>query len=131
MPKKRAVPEFKSEEEELTFWDMHEPEEFDDGPADEIIMAIKASKEEPVTQAARRMDMPKRKRLHVVPRGDGWAVVREGGKRARSRHNTQGAAVKAARAAAKNERGQLIVHRADGKIREERTYRHDTYPPRG
>ena len=50
MSRKTAVPEFdREEEEELAFWDEHEPEEFDDGPADEIIMAIKPTKKKPVT----------------------------------------------------------------------------------
>ncbi len=37
----RKVPEFKSEEEELSFWDKHDPEDFDAGPAEDVILDIK------------------------------------------------------------------------------------------
>lgn len=49
MPRERTVPRQDTEEEELAFWDEHEPEEFDEGPAHEIIMAIRPTKKKPVT----------------------------------------------------------------------------------
>jgi hypothetical protein len=33
----RTIPDFRSEEEELRFWDQHDPSDFDDGPADVIV----------------------------------------------------------------------------------------------
>jgi hypothetical protein len=33
----RAIPDFRSEGEELRFWDQHDPTEFDAGPADIIV----------------------------------------------------------------------------------------------
>ena len=42
MPDKlNAVPAFVSEDEELAFWDEHDPEEFDDGPADDVIWDLR------------------------------------------------------------------------------------------
>lgn len=35
--------------DELLFWDEHDPEEFDDGPAEEIILAIKPQRKKAVT----------------------------------------------------------------------------------
>jgi len=131
MPKKKAVPEFKSEAEELAFWDEHDPEEFDDGPADEIIMAIKMTESRHGARPGSGTRTREPRPLHVVPRDGGWAVIREGGSRALCRHSTQQEALVAAREAAMKERGQLIVHRADGTIREERTYRRAPCPPRG
>ena len=41
--------------------------------------------------------MTKGKPVHVVPRGDRWAVQREGGQRATSLHDTQAEAERAGR----------------------------------
>ncbi len=48
MPRK-YIPDFKSEEEELEFWDTHRIEDYDDGPADDIIWDIKPEKKKRVT----------------------------------------------------------------------------------
>lgn len=45
--------------------------------------------------------MPGKRDLHVVPRGDQWAVVRENADRASSLHSTQRAAVDSARTTAR------------------------------
>src|SRR5947209_17575235 len=55
--------------------------------------------------------------FHVVPSGDGWAVKKEGNERSSSTHETQKAAIDAAREMAK-EGDELVIHRADGTIRE-------------
>ncbi len=40
----KKVPEFRTKEEELAFWDKHDPEAFDAGPAKDIILDIKAKR---------------------------------------------------------------------------------------
>ena len=75
--------------------------------------------------------MAKGKRYHVTPTPEGWQVKAEGAKRAVAREERKDAAVRAGREAAKNQQGQLIVHRQDGRIQEERTYRKDPHPPKG
>jgi len=59
--------------------------------------------------------------FHVVPHGEGWAVKKEGVERAHSTHETQKAAIDAARDAAK-EGDEIVIHRTDGTIREQVTY---------
>uniref|UniRef100_A0A7C4CBI3 DUF2188 domain-containing protein n=1 Tax=candidate division WOR-3 bacterium TaxID=2052148 RepID=A0A7C4CBI3_UNCW3 len=76
--------------------------------------------------------MPERKVVHVVPHGDQWAVRSEGSERAASVHSTQAEAIGAARTIAVNAGlGQVVVHRPDGRIREEHTYGRDPFPPKG
>lgn len=59
--------------------------------------------------------------LHVVPHEQGWAVKREGNERATSTHATQKDAIESARELAK-EYDDIVIHRADGTIRERVTY---------
>jgi hypothetical protein len=59
--------------------------------------------------------------LHVVPRDQAWAVRREGSDRVSSTHPTQKEAIDAARELAK-EQDDIVIHRADGTIRERVTY---------
>jgi len=59
--------------------------------------------------------------LHVVPHDQGWAVKREGNDRTSSTHNTQKDAIESARELAK-EQDDIVIHRADGTIRERVTY---------
>ena len=53
MPKektaKKLIPHFESEEEEIEFWDKHDLEEFAWEPADDIVLAIKPERKQPVT----------------------------------------------------------------------------------
>lgn len=56
------------------------------------------------------------KRIHVVPHGSGWATRREGATRVGSTHSTQADATQAARGTAIRERGEVIIHRPDGRI---------------
>ena len=50
-------------------------------------------------------------KVHVVPNGEGWAVKKEGNERVSSTHETQKAAIDAAREMAK-EGDELVIHRA-------------------
>lgn len=67
---------------------------------------------------------------HVVPRDDGWAVRGEGNKRDTSHHDTQKEAIDAARDIAINQRGEVVIHGRDGKIRDKDSYGNDPCPPR-
>jgi hypothetical protein len=69
---------------------------------------------------------------HVVPRGDigGWAVQREGARRASSLHPTQADAIDAGRQLAQNEHLELFIHGRDGRIRDRDSYGSDPFPPR-
>lgn len=63
--------------------------------------------------------------IHVIPRGDGWAVRREGAARISGAFETQGQALKAARPAAQRERADVVTHGRDGRIRESVSYGSD------
>lgn len=72
--------------------------------------------------------MPQRQVFHSSPSGDGWKVTQSG--RTISNHATQASAEdEAIRLAKKAESdgglGQAVLHKSDGKIREERTYGKD------
>lgn len=71
------------------------------------------------------------KRIHVVPHGSGWATRREGASRVGSVHSTQTAATNTARGTAIRERGEVVIHRPDGRIRDANSYGTDPYPPKG
>lgn len=58
------------------------------------------------------------KRIHVVPHNQGWATRREGATRVSSVHPTQTAATQQARTTAIRERGEVIIHRPNGQIRD-------------
>jgi len=45
----REIPAFKSLEEEFEFWETHDPEDYADGIADDIVLAIKPRPRVPVT----------------------------------------------------------------------------------
>jgi uncharacterized protein YdaT len=75
--------------------------------------------------------MANRNRHHVVPHDNGWAVRREGSERASSVTRTKEQAVEQARDIAQRERGEVIIHRENGTIQEERSYGNDPFPPRG
>ena len=46
-------------------------------------------------------------------------------------HNTQAGATQAARGTAVRERGEVIIHRPDGRIRDANSYGNDPFPPKG
>jgi Uncharacterized protein conserved in bacteria (DUF2188) len=66
-----------------------------------------------------------------VPRDGEWVVEREGATRASSRHRTQAEADERARAVARREQAELIVHGRDGKIRHRESYGNDPASSRG
>jgi pyruvate/2-oxoglutarate dehydrogenase complex dihydrolipoamide acyltransferase (E2) component len=66
--------------------------------------------------------MAKRSPVHVEPRKKGWAVVREGNKRATSVHLTQAEAAKEGRDIAHRDETEFFLHAQDGSIREHNSY---------
>jgi uncharacterized protein (TIGR02271 family) len=60
--------------------------------------------------------------VHVEPRENGWAVVREGSERATSLHQTQAEAAKEGRSIARREETEFYLHAQDGRVREHRNY---------
>jgi hypothetical protein len=56
--------------------------------------------------------------IHVVPSADGWAVKREGQDEPLSTHDRQDDAITAGREQARQDEVELVVHGADGRIRE-------------
>ena len=71
------------------------------------------------------------KNQHVVPHNGAWAVRGAGNERATSVHETQGAAIDAARAIARNQQSELLIHGRNGQIRERDSFGGDPFPPRG
>jgi len=55
---------------------------------------------------------------HVVPYDGDWAVRREGNKRITSKHRKQSTAIRKAKSIAKKHQADVIIHRADGTIRD-------------
>lgn len=73
----------------------------------------------------------KKPQQHVVPRPDGWAVIKSNGLRASSTHNTQKQAIEAGRTLAQNQGTELVIHGRNGQIREKNSYGNDPFPPKG
>lgn len=71
------------------------------------------------------------KNQHVVPHDGGWAVRGAGNTRATSIHDTQAAAIDAARDIARNQASELLIHGRNGQIRDRDSYGGDPFPPRG
>lgn len=71
--------------------------------------------------------MPLAKRnVHVVLHKDmKWAVMREGGSRSRSKHETKEEAIMAAREMAQRDRVELVIHNRDGTISDSDSYGND------
>ena len=59
---------------------------------------------------------------HVVPYEGDWAVRREGNKRITSKHRKQSTAIRKAKSIAKKHQADVIIHRADGTIRDRINY---------
>lgn len=58
MPRRKqgpVIPHFRNEEEELRFWDTHDWKDYDDGPATDIILALKPT---PKTRVTMWLDTP-------------------------------------------------------------------------
>jgi uncharacterized protein YdaT len=75
--------------------------------------------------------MPNKGDVHVVPKGDQWAVEVEGNERASSIHDSQEQAISAGREIAMHNHSELLVHGEDGKIRERDTYGKDPVSSKG
>ena len=67
---------------------------------------------------------------HVVPHPEGWAVKGEGNQRASSVRDTQAQAISDAQQIAKNQGGEVVIHRRNGQIRDSDSYGGDPCPPR-
>jgi len=55
---------------------------------------------------------------HVVPYQEDCAVRREGNKRITSKHRKQSTAIRKAKSIARKRKADVIIHRADGTIRD-------------
>src|SRR5215218_5875371 len=67
--------------------------------------------------------MAQKPAVHIELRGEEWAVVREGNKRATSTHPTQSEAAERGRELARRDKSEFFLHSQDGQIREHRDYR--------
>jgi Uncharacterized protein conserved in bacteria (DUF2188) len=74
--------------------------------------------------------MSRKRDIHVVPRSDGWAKIKEGADRAGGTFDTQGEAIESAREQARRENVEVVIHRPDGRIRDSDSYGNDPFPPR-
>ena len=76
--------------------------------------------------------MRKRQKVHVSPYKKGWKLQKEGTKKPLKTFKTKKKAVSfGIKEAKKPLLGQIIIHKKDGTIQEERTYGKDPYPPKG
>jgi hypothetical protein len=82
-------------------------------------------------QAQETAGATKKKPIHVTPRDDGWAVMREGNQRASSVHSTQKEAEKVGRQAARKEKTEFFLHNRQGQIRERESYGSDPRSSKG
>jgi uncharacterized protein YdaT len=76
--------------------------------------------------------MAKRTVSHVTHDNGQWKVKKENAQRASSVHDTKKEAVDQAIEQAKQKKpSQVIIHKKDNTIQEERTYGNDPHPPDG
>lgn len=71
------------------------------------------------------MKKSRKRNWHVIPYAGEWAVKREGAKRISKRFSTQRLAIAFARNVARINECEVIIHRADGTIRDSDTYGHE------
>lgn len=72
------------------------------------------------------------KNQHVLPHPDGgWQVKGAGNSRATIRTETQRESINTARAIARNQQSELVIHRRNGQIREKDSHGNDPFPPKG
>lgn len=74
--------------------------------------------------------MAKKPGIEVVPRGDQWAVQKQGAQRASSIHDNKAPAVKQATQQAKAEKTELTIKRGDGTIQNKNSFGNDPNPPK-
>ncbi|TDH34405.1 DUF2188 domain-containing protein [Pseudohoeflea suaedae] len=73
-----------------------------------------------------------RKGQHVVRTGNKqWSVRKAGSSKVTSRFSTQEEAIAKGREIAKNQKTELYIHGADGRIRERSSYGSNPFPPKG
>ncbi|WP_425606711.1 DUF2188 domain-containing protein [Roseibacillus persicicus] len=69
--------------------------------------------------------MPNKKNVHVVKHGEDWAWRREGSSRVSGIAPTQADAIKGGRQASRAGKGELFIHRPDGRIRDRDSHGND------
>ena len=72
-----------------------------------------------------------RKAVHITPSGGNWKVRTAGSERAVKITSTQAEAIQIGRRIATNQKSELIVHRANGTIRQKDSFGNDPFPPKG
>jgi hypothetical protein len=73
----------------------------------------------------------KKRGVHVTPRGNKWAVIREGNQRATSLHDTQKQAETKGRETARRDKTEFYLHNQQGEIRERDSYGSDPRSSKG
>ncbi|MBD3244833.1 MAG: DUF2188 domain-containing protein [Candidatus Moranbacteria bacterium] len=71
-----------------------------------------------------------KKNIHVIPHLTQWAIKIEGENKIISAHKTQSSAIDEGRKLAKKYMSELIIHTAEGKIRDKDSYGNDPCPPK-
>ena len=72
------------------------------------------------------------KNQHVLPHPDGgWQVKGAGNTKATVRTSTQKEAIEIGRQISKNQKSELVIHRANGRIRDKDSHGPDFCPPEG
>ncbi len=71
------------------------------------------------------------KNQHVVSVNEKWGVKGEKNGKYTSIFNTQSEAINKARDIAINNKGELIIHGKNGRIREKNSYGNDNFPSKG
>lgn len=74
--------------------------------------------------------MSNKRNVHVVPKGNQWAVTKEGNQHATSIHQRKEDAVQRGRREADKEHSELIIHRRDGTIQDKESHGNDPNPPK-
>ena len=69
--------------------------------------------------------MSSKRDVHVVPHAQGWATRKEGALRVGVVTDTQKQAIERARAQAQREGVEVVIHRANGEIRDSDSYGND------
>lgn len=72
-----------------------------------------------------------RKNQHVVPHGNNWAVKGAGNEKNTKIMPTQKQAIEKARAIARNQQSELVIHNRDGKIRDKDSFGNDPKKSKG
>jgi len=71
-----------------------------------------------------------RKKQHVVPYNDKWAIKADDAARPSKTFDTKVQAMDYGKSLAKAQKTELVIHNADGKISNSNSYGNDPCPPR-